>query len=179
MGWTDLADLHGVTPDIKLPIHGETVHFPGRISAWAGSMLLTIRASALEHEGEDPDEVGEQVANEIDLSSGVATELERELLGDGEQALERLGATISERQHVVNTVMAWHLYGEESAREVWEAAGKPPARQNRAARRKTAGRSSTASGKGSASSRGGSGGKSASAKKASPSPRGTRGTRKS
>jgi hypothetical protein len=178
MGWTDLADLHGITPDIELPIHGEVIKFPGRISAWAGSLLMTIRAAILDQEGE-PGDIGERVVESLDLSGEDVAAMERELLGDGADDLERLGVTGRERQHVVNTLTVWHLSGEEAAHAAWEGQGKAPARPNRAARR--SGRTSATGGKGAANSRAVGGGRSGSAgpKAGVASRGGTRSTRRS
>jgi len=178
MAWTDLADLHGISPDIELPVHGQVVTFPGRISAWAGSLLLTIRAATLGQEG-DAQEIGERVIEKLNISERDVIALESELLGDGDARLAALGVTGMERQHIVNTLTMWHMSGQEAARSVWEAGGKDPARPNRATRRKTGGSSSTKGGKGAAHSREGSGVKSANVPVASRSRSGTRTTRKS
>lgn len=141
--WRDLADVVGLDAPKVLPIMGKEVAFPGRISAWAGGTLLAITAAA-EAGATDPDEITETVG----ITEADAVELEAEILGDdGAAALDAAGVIGTARRHVVNTLMAWHISGEEAAREAWEAGGKAP-RPNRAARRATAGRSSAGTSKG-------------------------------
>lgn len=149
MAFRDLTDVLGVTPDKVLPIEGHDVAFPARISAWAGTMLLAIQEAALRkaESGVDPSSIDlDDLVTELAMQENDALDLEREILGDGAEQLAALGVIGEARQHVINTLMAWHLRGREAAEAVWDPPeGKAPA-LNRATRRATAGRSSTTGG---------------------------------
>lgn len=146
MAFRDLTDVLGVTPPKTLPIHGEQVEFPARVSARTGMLLLTLQHRA------DAGEDVESVVDSLGLDDAAAVELERDLLGeDGLRRLDALGVIGDARAHVVGTLIAWHMRGEAAAVATWEAgpvttAGKDAAASNRATRRKTAGRSSKTAG---------------------------------
>lgn len=123
MAFRDLTDVLGVTPPKTLPICGVLVEFPATISARSGQMLLAVAASARSSADATPDEV----ASRLHLTDEDGERLEAELLGDGAQALDDLGVIGDRRQHVVQTLIAWHLRGQEAAEAVWHGAGKATA----------------------------------------------------
>ncbi len=143
MTFRDLADVIGIRKK-ELPIHGQIVSFPGTISARSGLLLQVIQQQVAT--------IGEQAdAAAVIEASGMTDEdalkLEAELLGDGAEALDRLGVLGEARQHVVGTLATWHMSGPEAAEAVWEGKAQPSA-ENRATRRRTAGQSSAGNGKG-------------------------------
>jgi hypothetical protein len=154
VAFRDLTDVLGVTPPKTLPIHGEQVSFPARVSARTGMLLLTLQHRASAGEGV------KDVVDSLALDDDAAAELERDLLGEaGARRLDELGVIGDARAHVMGTLIAWHLGGEEAASATWEAGpvttqGKAAAASNRATRRRTAGQSSKAAGTAAARSKG-------------------------
>jgi hypothetical protein len=130
MPFRDLSEFLTDTPKC-LPIHGKLWEFPTRISAESGIVLLRIAntTQTASDGGEDGDALVAQVADAAQLQA-----LQTELLGCDPEDLIRQGWTMEEVAHVFKTLMAWHLYGQESAETAWEQVGPTPA-PNRASRR--------------------------------------------
>lgn len=125
---------YSVTRDIKrLPIGGQVFEFPDRISAQSGEVLLRVQAAAQDLSSEaDPVDVLE-AAN---IATDKLMQAQAEMLGDGHAALiaAGLGAAV---EHVVQTLTAWHVFGQVAAERAWNGLG-PTTAPNRAARRSKA-----------------------------------------
>jgi hypothetical protein len=163
----DLVDVLGITPAKVLPIHGQQVAFPGRVSARTGMLLLAISRAAAARGGERSDVEGAVAA--LGLTDADAAELEADILGPSAAVLDDLGVIGDARQHVMGTLVAWHLGGQEAAEQAWAAgagSGKAQAPSSRATRRATAGRSSKTDGRAVAPSRAAAGGSSAARRRA-------------
>lgn len=123
---SQFQDLDQVLPIAKkqLPIHGQVVDFPDRISAESGTLLLRIQ-----HRGRERPELVEQPDQLIDglVDEARMNELVEEVLGrPAEEFLPLVNMDQSRMMHVFQTLMVWHLSGEDSAREVWNNPGKAP-----------------------------------------------------
>jgi hypothetical protein len=166
MAFRDLADVLGVAPDKVLPINGQDVRFPGRISARTGQLLLATNAAV-----EGGARTESEIVERLQLSEEDLQAVEEDLLGPAAAVLDGLGVVGEARQHVMATLTVWHLAGQDAAENVWEAGpgavGKAPPRGGS---KRKAGRSSptartratTAAGR----SRAGAGGSSARPRKA-------------
>lgn len=124
MAFRDLQDVYLPTPKV-LPIHGEEIEFPGRISADAGMTMLAIRSAMLEQVGTEGTEEEYASAALTEVTAGQVAALEAEILGDAAADLDRLGVFGAARQHVVSTLVAWHMAGEEVAVATWEGKARP------------------------------------------------------
>jgi hypothetical protein len=132
-------DLDEILVDkpIGLPIKGKMYEFPGSIPARTGLMLQRIAAAAQKAKNAGPTELAEEV-----LSDEEEIDLRGELMGSTEVEMARDGLTTAHTSHVFQTLLIWHMAGEEAAAQAWESLGKAPA-PNRAQRRASKGSAST------------------------------------
>jgi len=138
----DLAEVFELTP-IELPIEGTVYAFPARIPAETGLLLAQVRAAA-ETDAE----------TDLDGIENVTMEgLRVDLMGDSLTAMRAAAVPNVWIDHVLYTLMVWHMEGEDAAAVVWERrapgeaaapnrAGKRAAKKA-SARTRTAGASST------------------------------------
>lgn len=130
MPFDDLDDFLVVQP-IRLPIRGKTYEFPGSISARTGLMLqrLTAEADKVRDGSTEPTDLAAEVLNdeeEIDLRA--------EVLGDTERQMAADGLSTAHVRHVFQTLLVWHMAGQEAAEKAWHTLGEAQA-PNRAERR--------------------------------------------
>lgn len=138
MAFRDLADVLDVPSPKILPINGTMVEFPGRISAASGALLILMRQKAVAGELD----AAADLADTGLITDARALELEAELLGDGVQQLDELGVFGDGRARVVQTLMAWHMSGQEAAEAVWEGKAQAPRQVGTKSSRPRAGRGS-------------------------------------
>lgn len=133
MAFKDLADLDefvGGKSLKHLPINGELVTFPDRISAKTGTLLIH-----LQRQDQDKAKVSlKGITNDQWLA------IQEDLVGD--EAMEKLislGVVGDTYAHVVATLIVWHLQGQDAAEKVWNTPGKVMARpaKTRKKKRKT------------------------------------------
>lgn len=125
MAFKDLDELLSDEPK-RLPVGGKVMEFPGRLNAAQGLMLLRLSRSARDAKAEDADKIAQAVGTEEQWA-----DLERAVLGKPSEDFLEDGLTQVKVQHIFQTLMAWHLHGQEVAEQVWD----PPAPANRAAKR--------------------------------------------
>lgn len=136
-------DLILVDKPIRLPIRGKTYEFPGNISARTGLLLERLGAEAqkakldVDSGKADPAALAAEVFSDTE-----ELDLRREVMGDTEAEMARDGLTTGHVRHVFQTLLVWHMTGEEAAAKAWESLGEAPA-PNRAARRGSKGSAST------------------------------------
>lgn len=132
-------DLDEILVDkpVRLPIKGKTYEFPGSIPARTGLMLQRIAAAAHKAKNASPTDLAEEV-----LSDEEEIDLRGELMGSTEVEMARDGLTTAHTSHVFQTLLIWHMAGEEAAAAAWESLGKVQV-PNRAARRASRGSAST------------------------------------
>lgn len=123
MTFRDLDDFLVVRP-IELPIRGKTYQFPGTITARAGLLLQRITAA-----------VGGEASEAQAVLDGAEASLREEILGDTEAQMVEDGLTAAHVNHVLQTLMVWHMAGPEAAEAAWEQMAADPQEPNRAERR--------------------------------------------
>ncbi|GAB3471964.1 DUF7426 family protein [Actinophytocola sediminis] len=139
-----MSEVDGGT--LTLPIRGRDWTWrAGELSMWAMLKIHHVqresaRVLAAIAAGE-PRDPGQLILDDADDAR-----LSREIVGDARAAeLVEAGATVAEYNHIVRTLLSWHVSGEAAALATWSRTGKetkpdPPAR---AASTKTAGSSTT------------------------------------
>lgn len=125
---------YSVTRDLKrLPIDGHVFEFPDRISAEAGEVLLRVHNAAVDAgENADPERVFEAAG----IDPAQVHQAHAELLGDAHAELIAEGLS-GALERVVQTLTAWHVFGQKAAESAWNGLG-PTTPPNRAARRQSA-----------------------------------------
>lgn len=134
MAFQDLDEFLTVAPKV-LPIRGKDYAFPGTVSA-----DLWLRLQRIDHrvqQARDPNEEAVSDADEIDMM--------KELLGDTRDEMAADGLTSAHIKIVYWTLFAWHVYGEEVAKVVWDNQGELSA-PNRATRRASSAKSARSRG---------------------------------
>ena len=116
-GFKDLSDLDefiGGKAAKELPINGELISFPDRISAKTGALLIKVQSQNAN---------AKTIFNEIDDEQWL--EIQHEIVGDDAmEKLVELGVVGETYSHVIATLIVWHLQGREAAEEVWNKPGK-------------------------------------------------------
>lgn len=133
MAFEDLNDFLVVKPK-TLPVGGKLYEFPGAVSGevWLQMQALSEqlqRAQRAAAQGKDYDPDA-QALSDVD-----ETAMRKEVLADGEAEMIADGLNSTQIGTVFQTLIFWHLSGEETAERVWRAGGEVPT-PNRAARRK-------------------------------------------
>lgn len=140
MTFRDLDEFLVVKP-IVLPIHGKTYEFPGEISARLQLQLwqMNERFQKARTQEFDPGEELLSDASEAEIRSAMFGEAEAQMVADD--------CTSTDIRTVFNTLIAYHLSGEDVAKTIWESAGEAPApnRQERRAKAPATARGSRAS----------------------------------
>lgn len=115
----DLDDTLGIGSK-QLPISGELIDFPARISGDAGMLLILMRKTATDHPGATPEELSRLAGVDDTRYQAVVEEMLGRSMAD---ALILMG-NAPRLQVVIATLTSWHLYGEDVAREVWNNPGE-------------------------------------------------------
>lgn len=130
---------------LVLPIRGRTYSFdPRKLTTGAFLRMQRVQAESVEIARKLA--VGEKIdPNVIVMTDEEEEQFGRELLGEDMLAqLAADGVLWAETQHLMNTVMAYCLYGEKAAHAIWAGEeAKPADPPARAASTKTAGSSTT------------------------------------
>jgi len=145
MAFRDLDEFLTVKP-LVLPIGGKEYAFPGEISARSLLLLSSVNTKALQAQEDGADPSTEVVSDEDEAA------LRDEIFGGAEAEMIADGLTNTHIRVTFFTLIAFHMYGLESAQTFWNAQGEAPA-PNRAARRHSPKKSARATAK-SARSRG-------------------------
>lgn len=114
---------------LDLPVNGKVYSFSPDISARAGLTIMRVR--------EETQKITLAVlaGQKLDLNAELLDDqsegvLIRELLGDRIAEMEADGLTWTEIERAGKTLIAWHIFGAESALRTWTGGGdaNPPAR---------------------------------------------------
>ena len=133
MPFRDLDELLG-SPKKQLPIRGRLLDFPDRISKDTGLLLLRVQQRAKASDGDtDPATL---VADLLDDEGWTA--LQAEVLGRSPEELIAEGLSGQEIAHIFQTLISWHLYGQDAAEAAWESVGNGPAPNRKTRRSKAA-----------------------------------------
>ena len=135
MTFPDLSEVYVAEPFV-LPIRGKQYAFPGEISA--RSMVRLMRLTADMREAQRDAQGGQEGVDARELLSDEdEADVRRQLFGGLEDELVADNCTPSELRIVFFTLIAFHLYGTETAEAIWNNAGKAPAPKRTTRRSKT------------------------------------------
>ena len=123
---SDFQDLDEILPVAhsakRLPVGGEILEFPDRISAESGILLLRVQQQARENPAL-LEATGAVLVEKVGAERLEA--LMVEVLGRTfEEMLPLVGMNPARVMHIFQTLTVWHLAGEEAAREFWNDPGK-------------------------------------------------------
>ncbi len=129
MSFRDLDDVAGVEGPKILPIRGVAVEFPATVSAKTGTLILAALAAGINAaENGEENAVGQAMA-ERGLSESDMQLIEDDLIGPAAAVqLEELQIWGKRKDHIVSTLMIWHIFDTETAEQFWDSGGKAPAR---------------------------------------------------
>lgn len=129
----DFRDLDEVirAPAKELPIGGKVYRFPDRVSGRVGLALLRVRQAAAT--GRQDKTAAIEIVKGVLGDDGEA-EVEAALLGEADDQMASDGVGPEQRQHVLQTLIVWHIGGKDAAVAAWHGSGEAQA-PNRAARR--------------------------------------------
>ena len=133
MAFRDLTEFM-VTPPFVLPIRGKEYAFPGDGDIAARSGLLLQRLNEQLRQAQ----AGQAEPGSVTLTDAEEAQLRADLFGGAESVLVADGVTARQLTVVYWTLIAYQLFGEESAEAYWNAQGEAAApRQERKRRSKT------------------------------------------